>query len=112
MAGKKKRPNQTAPTWGGSGRGQGRKEKPPEDKAAIIVSFRLTSSEAQSLGAMFQDGETLHSACKRLALEALSRHEKQASPPQAQSANLSTCRACGKLFDPRRQRCHVCRQTL
>lgn len=81
-----------------------------KERAATQVAFRLTPSEARRLEGLSKDGETLHTTCRRLALESLERDEKQ---DQASSA-LQRCVACGQMFDPwhKTRRCHICDQPV
>jgi hypothetical protein len=70
MSGRPKREKQVAPNWGGRRPNQtGRPPKAPKDRATVQVAFRLTEAEAEQILALAREGETLHSACKRLALE-------------------------------------------
>lgn len=71
MAGRPKKEKQKAPGWGGRRPNQtGRPKKAPKERATVQIAFRLTEAEAAQILALAREGETLHSACKRLALEA------------------------------------------
>jgi hypothetical protein len=79
MSGRPKKEKQKAPGWGGARKGAGRPAKPPKAKASLQVAFRLTEAEAAQILALAREGETLHSACKRLALEASNRTKATAT---------------------------------
>lgn len=115
MTGKPKQPKQTAPNWGGHRTNQiGRRPKAEGERASVQVAFRLTPKEEAAIMALAREGETLHSACKRLAVEASKPAILPAVPDPVHLPNLVKCRECGKMFDPWHslRRCPICHEPL